>query len=607
MTRTALVSDIHDDLRRRTSWETKQGDLYKARFRGLRRSSPPWPNASDINWPLIDGIVEKLKPHYLQQLYANELLASFVPAVPDADVLKRCNQAAAWFDFELKQNSNLERSILHTIDAQLMLGRPAMKVIWSGDKLDFTTIAPDKLIVPDHTEDIDEADRVVHVMTFSVARYRLMAEDGWLQGDELIESITGSGTGDAQSTGGESVNTASLRRTGITEGDDGEIVAWEVWERKRDCWCRSTFSPLRPDVDLRPEVEHDLEEGHPFVDFPNEITQPNWYSPRGIGEIVLPFQAQLTKLLNEKNDAMTLSNRPMFRAERDGADSNFRMRPGQILPVGISPVPMPSPPIQFDIHINLMRQVAEALVGTPDFGMAREGDMRKARTATEMEQIASMNAQSGDLRMRVFRMSLGRLYRKAWAVLSKFAKGARKYWREEMVEEVGADVVSSKYTVKPSGSADGVTRQRLWQKAVARLQMFGQDPFIDQGELRKSVLESDDAGLVRRLYRDPGMAQATQAEDQGVEIGVMRIGLPATVTSADDHAVHIRTLLQYVAQQQQTGQPPTPLEMQQIQTHLAAHVQALHQTDPAMARQAMDAIETLGASMGGGDQQREVA
>lgn len=601
MQRSDLVTAIQDDLRRRTSWETKQGDLYKARFRGLRRSNPPWPNASDINWPLIDGIVEKLKPHYLQQLYANELIASFVPAVPDADVLKRCGQAAAWFDFELKQNSNLEVAILHVIDAMLMLGRPAMKVTWTDGKLDFTVIAPDKLIVPEHTESIDDADRVVHVLCFSPERYRMMGGDGWKQGEELLASITG--LGNVTETGGEQVKDARLRRTGITEGNAGEIIVWEAWEQTEDGWTRSTFSPLKPDVDLRPEATHSLEEGHPFVDFPCEITQPDWYSPRGIGEIILPFQAQLTKLLNEKNDAMTLSNRPMFRSEREGAESNFRMRPGQILPVGIQPVTMPSPPIQFDVHINLMRQVAESLVGTPDFGMAREGDMRKARTATEMEQIAAMNAQSGDLRMRVFRMALGRLYRKAWALLVEEAKGARKFWREENVEEVDAETIGSKYTIKPSGSADGVTRQRLWQKAVARLQMFGQDPFIDQGELRKSVLEADDAGLVKRLYRDPGLAQATQAEEQGVEIAVMRLGLPAVVSQADDHATHIRTLLLYVQQQSQTGQPPTPVETQRIQEHLQAHVQALAQTDPKLAKAAMDAIQTVGEAMvqGGGE------
>lgn len=579
----------------------KQGDLYKARFRGLRRSNPPWPNASDINWPLIDGIIEKLKPHYLQQLYANELIASFVPAVPDVQVLKKCGQAAAWFDFELKQNSNLEVAVLHVVDAMLMLGRPAVKVCWDDGKLEFDVIAPDKLIVPEHTANIDDADRVVHVLTFTPERYRTL--DGWRQGDDLIKSITGSGNTD--DTGGNQVKDSRLRRTGITEGNDGEIIAWEVWERVKDGWKRSTFSPLQPEVDLRDEATHTEDEGHPFVDFPCEVTQPDWYSPRGIGEIVLPFQAQLTKLLNEKNDAMTLSNRPLFRAERDGSEANFRFRPGQILPVGIAPVPMPAPPIAFDIHINLMRQVAEALIGTPDFGMAREGDMRKARTATEMEQIAAMNAQSGDLRMRVFRMALGRLYRKAWALLTREAKGARKFWREENVEEIESEVIAAKYTIKPSGSADGVTRQRLWQKAVARLQMFGQDPFIDQAELRKSVLEADDAGLVKRLFRDPMLAQATQAEDQGVEIGVMRIGMPAVVTPADDHATHIRTLLLYIQQQNQTKQPPAPLEMQRIQEHLAAHVDALSKSDPKLARQAMDAIQTVGLMLAEQGQEQE--
>ena len=607
VTRAELTEAIARDLSDRTSWESKQGDLYKARFRGLRRTNPPWPNASDINWPLIDGIVEKLKPHYLQQLYANELIASFAPAVTDPEVLRRCGSAAQWFDWELKQNSNLETAILHVIDYQLMLGRPAAKVTWDVDKgqLVFEPIAPDKLVVPACTESLEDADRIVHVLTYTPERYK---RQGFKSDESTIKSITGRRSD--TNAGGASVHLANMNRTGITEGEAGEIIVWEVWiQEEAGKWVRETFSPLKPDLDLRERATDPLGKiGHPFVDFANEITQPDWYSPRGIGEIVLTFQAQLTKLLNEKNDAMTLSNRPLFRAERDGVETNLRWRPGQILPTGVQPVTMPAPPIQFDVHINLMRQVAEGLIGTPDFGMSRQGDMRTARTATEMEQVAAMNAQSGDLRMRVFRMSLGRLYQKAWATLREYAGGTeRKYWKDETVENVGADVIGSSFKVKPSGSADGVTRQRLWQKAVARLQMFNADPYTNQGELRKSVLEADDPGLVKRLYQDPGVGMAVQAEEQAMEIGIMRIGFPAVVSPADDHATHIRTMLLYVQQQNQTGQPPAPLEMQRIQEHLMAHVQALQQVDPKQAKAAMDAIETIGTAMSQPAEGQEVA
>jgi len=598
--RTELVAAITDDLAHRTSWEVKQGDLYRARFRGLRRSAPPWPGASDINWPLIDGIVDKLKPYYLQQLYANELLATFTPAVADPDVMRMCGTAAQWFDYELKQQSNLETAILHVIDYMLMLGRPAMKVCWDEDDdgLEFHAISPEKIIVPSSTSCLEEADRIVHVMQYSRDAFKRSEEFRDVP-EETLELILGSRTD--PHTGGNSAKLAALRREGITQGPDNEVIVWEVWTQiEDDKWRRETFSPLQPDIDLRETVEDPLGDiGQPFVDFPYEITQSDWYAPRGAGEVVLPFQAQLTKLLNEKNDAMTLSNRPLFRAERDGVDANLRWKPGQILPVGIQPVTMPSPPIQFDVQINLMRQVAEQLIGTPDFGMAREGDMRKARTATEMQQVAQMNAQSGDLRMRVFRQSLGRLYQKAWSFLQQYAtkKGNRKFWRDDQVEEIGSDVLGKAYKIKPTGSADGTTRERLFGKAVARLQMYNQDPFIDQGELRKSVLEADDAGLVKRLFRDPLTKQATQGEDQASEIAIMRLGFPAVVTPADDHVVHLKTLLAYVQQQHATGQPPAPTEMQRLQEHMAAHVQALGQVDPKAAKAALDAIQVIGASL----------
>lgn len=610
MTRTDLCAAIERDLQDRTSWESKQGDLYKARYRGLRRSNPPWPNASDINWPLIDGVIERLKPAFLQQLYATELIATFAPAVTDPEILQFCGVAAQWFDWELKQNSNFELSLLHVIDWLLMLGRPAMKVAYDVDRkrLEFSAVSPEKLIVPADVESLDCADRIVHVIEYRPEVFRALSSADWRNDEDTIKAITTSGT--EQESGGNSVKTALKRRVGISEPTEGKVIVWEVWTKDGDKWVRETFAPTRPEIDLRPTATDPLGKvGHPFVDFPYEITQPDWHSPRGVGEIVLTFQAELTKLLNEKNDAMTLGNRPLFSAERDGVESNLRWRPGQILPVGVRPMPMAPPPISFDVQINLMRQVAEQLVGTPDFGMAREGDMRKARTATEMEMVASMNSQSGDLRMRIFRMNLGRLFAKAWLTLQENSKGSAKYWRDTTVEEITENKIQAKYLIRPSGSADGVTRQRLWQKAVARLQMFANDPFVDQGELRKSVLEADDTGLVRRLFRDPQLRVATEAEDQAAEIAIMRIGFPAVVTPADDHATHIRTLLLYVQQQSQTGIQPEPMEAQHIAQHLEAHLAALETADPKQGRAARDAVAVVmqGITGAGGQGQPQMA
>lgn len=106
--------------------------------------------------------------------------------------------------------------------------------------------------------------------------------------------------------------------------------------------------------------------------------------------MVAPFEAFLCKLLNEKADAMTLYNRPLFRCEQDIPNTNnLRFGPATILPVGVAPVPMPQPPISFDQEMINQRMIAEYLTSMPDFGLAQQQNSKNARTATEVSQIGA--------------------------------------------------------------------------------------------------------------------------------------------------------------------------------------------------------------------------
>ncbi|NBU17534.1 MAG: hypothetical protein EBS48_11115, partial [Actinobacteria bacterium] len=314
---------VEEDLRDRETWENKQADLYKARYRGLRRTNPPWPGASDINWPLVDTIIGKLAPHYVGQLYATELLASFV-AEPGTDGTPAlATSAAQWFDYKLKHQSNFEREILFVVNWQLMLGRPVLKVVWDTDakRIRFVAIEPARIIVPPSTADLWEADRITHVMTFSPDAYRRMPN--FRTDDEFVASITGRGT-DSEERPDRAVTEARVQREGITYGSADEIVVWETWVQTADGWEVHTYSPVRPSDPVRNMYRHPYSHGRPpFADFPNEMTEPRWEAPRGIAEIVLPYQAQLTKLLNEKNDALTLYNRPLFQSSVDADTTTF--------------------------------------------------------------------------------------------------------------------------------------------------------------------------------------------------------------------------------------------------------------------------------------------
>ena len=50
----------------RSKWEERQDIWYKMRNHGLRRTRMPFPKAADLHYPLIDTVIEKITPFYLQ-------------------------------------------------------------------------------------------------------------------------------------------------------------------------------------------------------------------------------------------------------------------------------------------------------------------------------------------------------------------------------------------------------------------------------------------------------------------------------------------------------------------------------------------------------------
>ena len=580
--------DLHqaclDDLKDRAQWDSRQSMFYRMRHNGLRRKNKPWPGASDGHCPLSDTVIMRLAPFYFQQIFATDLLAQFSPVRDKTQAY--ANAAGQWFDHQMKQNTNLETEILSVIDFMLMSGRGVMKTYWDSDKkqLRFQSVDPQHIIVPTWTRSIKDADRIVHVQHYSPDAYR--RNKLFNQDPALIKRITGAGTdigGDRQKVH------AQYQREGLTYNEDNYIILWETWSRDDSgVWTCETFSPLQPEEDVRKPYKLGKEyySMPPFCQFEYEIKDGRWYSPRGVTEIVAVHEAELCKLMNEKNDYMTLVNRPLFRSAREIPNAaNLRFSPGQILPYDIQPVQMPPPPVSFDQTMMFTRDIAEQRVATPDFGMSQSLQNTERRTATEINQISNLFSQSSDLRLRIFRIGLGKLYNQAWNLLRKHAASSLNYWYIDTVKELEGEALKGEYNVRPTGSADGVNRDFIYRRAVNRMQMFINDPFIDQGELRKSVIEADDVALVRRLYADPGLQMADQAEDQANELTFMRLGFPAVVKDLDDHATHIRTVLGYIQLSSQSGRQVEPMEMQRIQEHIKTHLDLLRKKDKQAAKE----------------------
>jgi len=594
--RDKLNAEVLQDLADRSVWDTRQRMFYEMRHHGLRRKNKPWPGASDIHFPLVDTTISELKPAYFQQLFATDLIAQFVPTSPQ--VAEFTTAAAQWFDHRVKQMTNLETEVLSAVDSMLMCGTGILKVLWdySSKRLKYYTVDPQHFVVPAWTRDIADADRICHISVYSIDAYK--RQKHLKQDKAILDQIVGSYNADA---GDMNTEAAKYEREGLTFPEQDKIIVWEVYNRCPDTgqWIICTYSPTSPDIDLRPPMKVPYNHGKPpFIAFNYEIKDPGFYSSRGVVELQAVFEAELTKLQNEKMDCMTLFNRPLYRAERDMPNTgNLRLTPGSILPYGIQPVMHQAPPISFDTQMNVMREIAQNRVSTPDFGLTQSLQNTERRTATEIQAIGGLYQQSSDLRMRIFRIALGNLYRMSWSILLQYDKSSLNYWYLDTAQEIPQEALHEQYNIQPTGSADGVNKQLLMQKAITRFQMFANDPYIDQGQLRKTILESDDATLVKRLYVDPQLTQSSQAEDQANEITFLRLGFPALVKDSDDHLIHIQTVMGYITNRADTGAPPEPAEGQFLEQHISEHLEKLKEADPKTGRQVEQELKNLFAQM----------
>lgn len=602
--RSALQGQIVEAVGQRSPWELRQTRWYELRHHGLRRTNKPWPKAADLHWPLIDTAIEKLKPLFLQQALGMDVVASFVPMRQQLNAYTKV--AEDWFNYKIREKTNFVDEVLSWVDYTLMSGRGVMKCFWNpGDKrVGFEAVDPMYFVVPAYTVDLQDADWAVHVMPMSVGAYKRMANQfGWKSDSKTIEKIRGNPQEDDNIPGAATEDDAKQLREGITytTNTDGVIV-WEVYRKRDDgVWEVYLYSPAAVDLDLRDPMELPYDHGQlPFVDFPYEIKDKGWFSPRGVCEILAPFELSMTSMWNHKHDAMTLYNRPLFRAERELPNSiNLRFQPGQILPYGVAPVQMPQPPVSFDQELNQTRAVAENRIGSPDYGMSTvmSGGSDR-RTATEIQSINAQAMQSGDLRARLFRMALGKLYRQAWGLYIQYdAKSLRYRFAEDSLE---ADPIAlhDQYELEPKGGMDMVSRQMMIQQAINRKQLFMNSPWVDQVELDKSIMELDDPSLVKRLLRDPGQKAADELEDETKTIPTLLVGIPVPAKPGQNYAGRIGVLMQYLNGAMQQGQQLSPVSKNAFMMRIDSLLQGYEQVATNEARKLRKEIQKFFESTG---------
>lgn len=600
----SLLKRINSALDDRQEWATRQNTNYRARNTGIGRLSKPYKNASDVHYPLGDTFIDKIKPGYVQQLYGADTIATFVCLKPQDDTLTQA--VTGWYDYQVKQRSNFERMTYIAIDQKLEQGFTPVKVYWDArlKRLAWEQVDPLHLIVPNSCQEYNQnggTDWLVHVLHMSGAEYE--ANANFEQGDDFVKSITGKGNRD-QSNANDKKHSVDLKEGINCSADENEIVLWEVYERDRQSHkiTVETISPLLScdegenvvrSVFTLPYNEGCFKTGDhfPFFKLRTELKGKGHYSSRGIIEKNLPFEMSLNKNWNTIHDHMDFSSKPLF--ENSGASplpnaGNWKSKPGSIMPPGLKLASLPGPPPSLREDMELIRSIAEDGAQIPNFTASEHltGQVPKSQTATGQQLIAAQSGQGNDLRSRVFKLDLADGLILGWSLLLQYGniEESLTYLADGQLQTLDVSALHDAYEIVPNGSADSWNKSALVQKRAGYYQTLQNNPYIDQAELTKWLLEAEDPRLVKRLFVDPQVQTKDQEEQQVLEVGMMVLGYTPQVHPSDDDKIHLAIMDQFAQDRIMRGQM-TPELAKALQDHGVEHMGQLQQKKDPMLKQ----------------------
>jgi hypothetical protein len=582
----------------RNVWETRQRLYYQMRHDGLRRINKPWESAADFHFPLIDMIISAMKPFWVSQIFGGERLTDFIAL---REQLADMTEAAAdYFNFEMRYRTELRYQVERAVDIMLLRGRGVLKIVYDPftSRIVFRAVDPQYILMEEDFDDFDDADYFVEIQSLTVAQYR--RNRMFNQNEEIISKIRGRAD--------SAVNQQKLEkelREGITYStNENKIILWNYYERTSSGWIVDTRSPLQWDLKDREGngvrqpyrllTEWDGEPLQPFYSLTMEIKDEGWFSPRGLAELNAAFETYCTKLWNEKADAMTFSNRPLFTSDQEIQNpGNIRFNPGELLPPTIRRVEQPAPPMDFAEEINFTRGVSEQRSRMPDYGVTDQGQPGKPRTATENNRIAALQDVGADHNGEIMRsIRLPKIYKHAWALVCHREEMLRLqgkpspliYFVADNLKTLPAQALHDQYLVIPSGVAG--TKDKRLAKAGARYTLFKGAPNIDQDELARSYLAEDDSRLIKKLLRPGNQRMQSEYLDQVIKINAgLAGGFPVPVFPDEDQATRIIACVDWMHGKAALGVPHDPQAMKLVMGQVQARFQLLQQQNPQAAKQ----------------------
>lgn len=479
----------------------------------------------------------------IAELPEEAIEALYAPETTDA-ILKKIVQEEFSVDLDFEENdAELERAVQKFREGNTTLELTFLEK--ENNEPEMIVCDPkEDLTVPTDTTDIQDARWIDYKFFNTINDIKIAMRDGKFHkfDDDIIDGW-----------GGKRQMNQRLTSQFVKEGINKTVVDEELVQLHETCVlydidgdgilekCIATWPDADPTSILR-FIELPYDHGHwPYVQVRREITDPSFFSSRGIPALDDDFQTGLSALFNNDINNQTVVSTPYIVYRKNAVKNirNIKYVPGQAFEVDDLNA--------FDIrqHVNtsqatflnsqrLLKAWANERLGTPAQGISEMNNSMGQgqggrRTASEVNLIAGLHGQSQSVDLLVFQMQMTEVYYQIDALYNQFGPQEEFIMTAEEPIKLSRREIQGKFNLSPNGTLDNSNPVIRSQKTFLLFQTFRGDPNVKQDELYKLVISEVDPRLAKRMLfsneEKQLMAQQQQAQmeamkQQGLAEGV---------------------------------------------------------------------------------------
>lgn len=264
----------------------------------------------------------------------------------------------------------------------------------------------------------------------------------------------------------------------------------------------------------------------PYVVVRREINDAEIMSSRGIPALDDDFQTGISTIFNQDIDAGTIATTPTVVARKNSVKNlrNLRYVPGQVVETenGAADYTVTQNPNMGQAgrfaSMQYLKSWANDRIGNTTAAISQTNNSpgngpQGSKTAREVSAIESNSGMLQSMDLLVFQNQMVELYYQIDSLYNQFGDEEEVMMiTNERSLRVSRREIQGKFNIIPNGRLDNANPALRAQKMLAMLQMFMNDPYIRQDEIRKIYLDDYDVRISQRLLKTPEEMQAEAAQ-----------------------------------------------------------------------------------------------